>query len=87
MSTTVQEAVAPSAEGTGDTKMLAGFAGFGSFMQETSVQTLVTQRDSDYKAPTLPISTDPCDYEFNVSWPICFVIAWTAAPRHLPCLA
>eukprot|EP00038_Savillea_parva_P021294 m.34110 g.34110 ORF g.34110 m.34110 type:complete len:475 (+) comp5103_c0_seq1:217-1641(+) len=65
MSTTVQEAVAPSAEGTGDTKMLAGFAGFGSFMQETSVQTLVTQRDSDYKAPTLPISTDPCDYEFN----------------------
>lgn len=50
-------------------KVLTGFAGFGSFMQDKSVQTLVTESVTDYSPPTLPVSSDPAEHGMVVSRP------------------
>ena len=56
-------------------KVLAGFAGFGSFMQDKSVQTLVTESEADYSPPALPVSSDPADHGMVVSDFQCQVLA------------
>ena len=50
---------------------LGGFSGFGSFMQDKSVQTLVAESEGEYAPPPLPVSSDPAEHGFLVSlwWP------------------
>lgn len=55
----------PEAQEAGD-RVLAGFAGFGSFMQDTSVQTLVTQHADEYTVPQIAVSSDPLEHGFEV---------------------
>jgi hypothetical protein len=58
---------ADNSNGNGVT--LAGFSGFGSFMQDKSVQTLVAESEGEYMPPHLPVSSDPAEHGFVVSLP------------------
>ncbi|KAK3234758.1 hypothetical protein CYMTET_55001 [Cymbomonas tetramitiformis] len=46
---------------------LAGFAGFGSFMQDKSVQKLISETSAEYTVPTFPVDLDPLVYGFASS--------------------
>lgn len=48
----------PKSNDTGST-VLKGFAGFGSFMQDVSVKSLIEASDSEYKPPIIPIDISP----------------------------